>query len=217
MGLSDELAIGFVGRLVPVKQPDVFAALVRALPDVVGVALGQGPLAHEIAGVPRLRHLGAVERPQDYLAGLDALVLTSRREGCPLVAIEAMAAGVPVVGLDVPGVHDALADWGAGVLVPVAEGVRGLAAAVEGLRDDPDHWLAVLLENPYMNRLAGAEVILDRAGVTEALAVLDVGCGTGRVALPAVRGWTVQRNATVAVDRDRFYHRPALVTPGRVP
>jgi ubiquinone/menaquinone biosynthesis C-methylase UbiE len=46
-------------------------------------------------------------------------------------------------------------------------------------------WLAVLLENPYMNRLAGAEVILDRAGVTEALAVLDVGCGTGRVALPA--------------------------------
>jgi SAM-dependent methyltransferase len=46
-------------------------------------------------------------------------------------------------------------------------------------------WLAVLLENPYMNCLAGAEVILDRADITEGLVVLDVGCGTGRIALPA--------------------------------
>lgn len=48
-------------------------------------------------------------------------------------------------------------------------------------------WLVPLLENPYMNALAGAETLLHRAGVTEGMAVLDVGCGPGRVSIPAAR------------------------------
>ena len=77
---------------------------------------------------------GARQEMQRYLAGLDALVLCSRREGCPLVALEAFAAGVPVVGFDVPGVRDVLATWGEGLLVPVGDGVEGLAGAVRRLR-----------------------------------------------------------------------------------
>ncbi len=60
-------------------------------------------------------------------------------------------------------------------------------------------WLAVLLENPYMNRLAGAEVVLDRAGITGGHAVLDVGCGTGRIALPAA-GRVGPAGRVVALD-----------------
>ncbi|MDM9384593.1 class I SAM-dependent methyltransferase [Chlorogloeopsis sp. ULAP01] len=48
-------------------------------------------------------------------------------------------------------------------------------------------WLAWLLENPYMEAMAGSSVILDRLNLSPGMQVLDVGCGTGRVAIPAAR------------------------------
>lgn len=48
-------------------------------------------------------------------------------------------------------------------------------------------WAVPLLENPYFEALAGAELLLDRAGVATGMSVLDVGCGPGRLTLPAAR------------------------------
>ncbi len=48
-------------------------------------------------------------------------------------------------------------------------------------------WLIPLLENPYVNALAGSRVLLERAGVQPGMSVLDVGCGPGRIAIPAAR------------------------------
>ena len=82
--------------------------------------------------------LGARPDAAALLSAYDALLLPSRREGCPLVAIEAFAAGVPVVGYDVPGVRDALGSLGRGLLVPVADGPAGLLRASRRLRGDPE-------------------------------------------------------------------------------
>ena len=140
LGLSDgDFAIGMVGRLVPIKRPELFVQLVAMTPGVQGFVFGDGPLRERMArrSGARLHLRGATPDMERYLAGLDALVLCSKREGCPLVAIEAFAAGVPVIGLDVPGVSDVLGEWGAGLSVPENAGVEGLARAVTDLQQDP--------------------------------------------------------------------------------
>jgi glycosyltransferase involved in cell wall biosynthesis len=116
---GDALALACAGRLVPIKRVDAFVHLVNALPEVHGDVFGDGPCGARLraAAGPRVRFRGARSDLRALLPAYDALVIPSRREGCPLVAVEAFAAGVPVVGFDVPGVRDVLGDWGAGVLV----------------------------------------------------------------------------------------------------
>ncbi len=47
--------------------------------------------------------------------------------------------------------------------------------------------LSFLLENPYMDRVAGPQLLLDRAGILPGMRVLDAGCGPGRITLSAAR------------------------------
>lgn len=135
----DDWLVACVGRLVAIKRVDRFVAAVAALPGCRGHVVGDGPqaaaLRRALPGDGRVQMRGADPAIAAVLPGYDALVIPSAREGLPLVAVEAFAAGVPVVGFDVPGVRDALAG-GAGVLVPEAQGAAGLAAALRRLRTD---------------------------------------------------------------------------------
>ena len=143
LGLArDAWAVAAVGRLVPIKRLEDFVRMVGGAPSLCGDVLGEGPQRAALATLAerrcggRLRLLGSEPDAARLLPAYDAVVMPSVREGCPLVAIEAFAAGVPVVGYDVPGVRDALASLGRGLLVPVGDGPGGLLAAVSRLRED---------------------------------------------------------------------------------
>jgi glycosyltransferase involved in cell wall biosynthesis len=62
--------------------------------------------------------MGHVADGRASVASLDVLVVPSRFEGLPLVVVEALASGVPVVAADVGSVSEAVVDGRTGLLVP---------------------------------------------------------------------------------------------------
>jgi glycosyltransferase involved in cell wall biosynthesis len=147
-----------VANIIERKGQDM---LIRALPlvreragDVRLVLVGR---FDDAAYVMRLKEMartlqvgnyvsfaGYVENRLPFIAGADVFALASRSEGLPMVLLEAMACGVPVVSTDCPGDGPsfALEDGRAGLLVPVGD-VPALALAI----------LRVLSESPLRDSL----------------------------------------------------------------
>lgn len=133
-----------LGYFLPVKGHRVlieaFAELVRKRPDALLVLAGDGPLLMDVrrqvkeAGLERaVRFLGPVGHAATvpWLQASDVLVLPSFNEGTPLVTLEALACGKPVVGTAVGGTREVVCDARYGLLVP-----RGDAAALATAMDE---------------------------------------------------------------------------------
>lgn len=124
---DDSLVIGWVGRLIPVKGPDVFLrSLVGILDDqCLACIVGDGPqrpvleaLASDLGIAHRLRWAGAVPLAGRLFSAFDVLVLSSRSEGTPMVLVEAMGQGVPVVATRVGGIPELIDGKDEGWVVP---------------------------------------------------------------------------------------------------
>jgi glycosyltransferase involved in cell wall biosynthesis len=138
--------IGFVGRLEPVKGLDVLLDAFQLLTTSASLVIaGEGSEKGRL--LPRLRALGVhVLPPVSYenmpavLKGLDVLVLPSvtilplHREQFGRVLVEAMAAGVPVVGSSSGAIPEVIGD--AGLVVPERD-PRVLAQAIERVLTEP--------------------------------------------------------------------------------
>lgn len=152
----DALLLLFVGRIQPLKGPDLLveaaADLVRRRPELrarLRVAILGGPsgsgLDHpdaldQLAARRHIRDLTTFSPPTDR-AGLaqwyraaDLLAVPSHNESFGLVAVEAEACGTPVVAADVGGLPVAVG--GGGVLV-ASHDVTAWSHTLEGLLDDP--------------------------------------------------------------------------------
>ena len=132
-----------LARLDPVKGLDTLVAAAARVPDAVFVLAGEGAeraaLCTQIAAASladRVLLPGHLPASADLLAAADLLVLPSRSEGLPLTLLEAMAAGVPVIASDIPGIRAVVDDDRTGVLVPVDD-ADALARAITALLADP--------------------------------------------------------------------------------
>lgn len=137
-------ALGALGRLSPEKGFDLLLRALKVvavtIPDIRLVIIGEGGERQRLEGL--ICELGLVGkvllpgfRPQarDYLMALHALVLSSLSKGLPMVVLEGMQAGVPIVATRVEGLPEVLEDGKAGILVEsgsveaLAEGILALA------------------------------------------------------------------------------------------
>jgi len=120
------------------------ALLAPSHPDLSFVIAGDGPRAGELQAMAerlglrdRVRFLGHVEDVPTLLGSADAFVLPSISEAFPNAAIEAMAAGLPVVASAVGGLLDLVDHGRTGLLVPPSD-PAALAAAIASLEADPE-------------------------------------------------------------------------------
>lgn len=140
--------IGFVGRLVPLKDPRAFVVLARDVSQQIPGAqfsfVGDGTersalevLQIEYGLQNSIRFEGFRPDMPSVYASFDVLVLPSIHEGMPMTVLEALAAGVPVVATRVGAIGDVIIDGETGILVAPGD-QRGLYRAVMSILQDRD-------------------------------------------------------------------------------
>jgi len=141
--LRGQFVVGTVCRLSREKGlPCLLEAFARLGPSAVLLIVGDGPMRVSIEGrarrpdlAGRVHFAGFQRRPAEWMAAMDVFVLASTYEGFGLAALEAMAAGVPVVATRVGGLRELLEGGRGGVLVPPGD-PEALATAIRSLMAD---------------------------------------------------------------------------------
>jgi glycosyltransferase involved in cell wall biosynthesis len=143
-GAVDSFAIGWAGRLTEIKRPHDLIRVVAQVDDARLIIVGDGELradverlARDLDVADRVLFLGYVRDMRSWYAAFDIFLLTSLNEGTPVVAIEALSAGVPVVATSAGGTNTVVDDGETGLLAEVGD-VDALAEHERRLRDDPD-------------------------------------------------------------------------------
>lgn len=118
-GNRPRVRFGTIGRLVPAKGHsvliDAFARVCQSAPGAELSIYGYGELREQLAAQisrlgleGRVRLEGRTEDSAATLQHLDVFVFSSVNEGLPLVILEAMAAGLPIITTDVGGIPEVL-------------------------------------------------------------------------------------------------------------
>jgi glycosyltransferase involved in cell wall biosynthesis len=165
-----------LGRLSREKGVDLLLSAARELvaerPETRLLIAGDGPEARVLAREASegaladcVRFLGWISRAQQLMAAADLVVLPSRSEGLPNVALESYEVGTPVLATDVGGVSQVILEGKTGWIVQP----ENLAALLAGLRR------AVQVRADLRGfGLAGREWVVDRFSVGRRMAALDV-------------------------------------------
>lgn len=171
--------IGYFGRLVPVKRLDLLLQTAAVLqgcsprPFEVIIA-GEGPqlamlreMADALGLAGRVKFVGFQSNAASWIATMDCVVLTSDHEGLPMIVLESLALGVPMLSRAVGGIPEVLQAVDASWLVRSAAPEDFAKHVVELMsRQNPPHTPASLLPERY-SAAAMARSYLDLyAGMT---------------------------------------------------
>lgn len=141
--------VGFVGRLTTDKGVaelvEVWRAISERHPDAWLLAVGDTLAEEEIdpdvldflTSHPRVAMPGMVRGMAPWYALMDVIAFPSKREGFPVVVLEAQAMRVPVVGFRVTGVVDSIVDGVTGALLEYGD-VDGMIGRIDAYLSDPD-------------------------------------------------------------------------------
>ncbi len=148
-GLADNKVIGVVGRLRHEKGQElllrVMPAILKKIPGTMLVVIGDGPDREKLLSISRrlgidehIIWLGAKKPDEVYrlYSIMDVVAVPSLFEGFGLVAIEAMAAGVPVAAARVDGLAEIIEEGKTGCLFPANDG-NAMASSIFRLLSDP--------------------------------------------------------------------------------
>ena len=153
LGIAEnDRVIGIAANLKKVKNHilllKAFSELVKAKHNIRLIIIGRGmdnapdntekdlrEFVHRNGLKRQVTFLGYRNDMPDLLSIIDIFCLTSKREGLPLSLIEAMAAGIPVVGTDVDGIRDVIIHNRSGFLVPLDD-VQALTDRLYELLED---------------------------------------------------------------------------------
>jgi glycosyltransferase involved in cell wall biosynthesis len=145
---ADQHLIVYMGRLRTVKGVEygirAFASALEQLPNIRIVLAGEGDQRNFLSSL--VSKLGISEQVDflsvrndvpELLSAADSVLMPSLTEGFPRTAIEAMAAGKPVIATNVGGTPEAIIDGETGILVPARDS-DALASAIVRLVGDSD-------------------------------------------------------------------------------
>jgi glycosyltransferase involved in cell wall biosynthesis len=138
------LRVVMLGSLSDEKDPLLALRSVARIPNAIIRYVGTGPLmdrlraeAQVLGMQDRVELVGAVNDVMPHLRWASILLLTSRTEGLPGAVLEAGAASVASVALDVGGVREAVRDGVSGIVVDPAEN-DGVVRALSQMAADPE-------------------------------------------------------------------------------
>ena len=120
---SSGKAIAFVGRLSHEKGPDLFLQLAKHQPLLPFRLYGSGPMEDILKKqqINNVMFMGQVKSMEAHWREIGLLCITSRFEGLPMVALEAMAHGVPVLCFPLGGLPDLIVQGFNGWTSPVGD------------------------------------------------------------------------------------------------
>jgi GalNAc-alpha-(1->4)-GalNAc-alpha-(1->3)-diNAcBac-PP-undecaprenol alpha-1,4-N-acetyl-D-galactosaminyltransferase len=149
---------------------EAFGGIAMQFPEWDLVVLGDGPDKESLVGQRQTLKLnkriifpGQVTNICDWYEQADIFAMSSRYEGFPNVLLEALAYGVPAVSFDCEtGPSEIILNGESGLLVPLSQGIEGMASAFRSLMESPEKRMHMSQKALEVRQQFGINLILDK-------------------------------------------------------